>query len=192
MTAKLTRRNTAADKFPVRWTIEIGTHPTVQALVADTEAGGAKLGVWARALLPKVTVSPVRQTLRLVAPSVAELGFTEATPLREIHAQAIETFGLALSPSEAAFQLRCQYTNQPKGEWLLMAMEALEDSGRDLSAFGVVHDGDDRWVYADYGHPECICFLGSRLVFVLPQSFSFLSKRHVWGVLFIELPIPSA
>ena len=156
------------DKLPVRWTIEIGTHATVEALVADIEASGAKLGDWARALLSKVTVSPVRRTLRLVAPSVAELGFTKATSLGDIHARAIETYGLALTPSEGGLQLRRQYTTQPKSEWLLMAMEALEDSYSELGAFTVARDFNVRWVNADNGHPDDLYVPDSRLVFVLP------------------------
>lgn len=166
----LTRKEVKA-RFPVRWSIEIGTHATAEALVADIQATGVQFGAWARYLLPKVTISPVCRTLRLVAPSVAELGFTRATPpLREIHARAIETYGLALSPSEAALQLRHHYTNQPRKERLLMAMEALEDPPRYPRAFSIARGDDDRWVFAFSGHPGSLCSPDDRLVFVLPQA----------------------
>lgn len=170
MTVILTNRKAAQSTFPVLWTIEVGTHATVEVLVADIEEKGVMFGSWARSLLPQVTISPERRTLWLVAPSVADLGFTEATSLREVHAQAIKTYGLELCPGEAALQLRRQYTTQLKREWLWMAMEAIEDPDRIPSMFCVGRNEGVLWVYADSARPDCLCHLDECLAFVLPQA----------------------
>lgn len=160
-------------QFPVRWTVELGTHSTPEALIADIAADGVKFTDFARGLFRRVVVFPVRGTLCLVAPSLAELGFTKM-PLfvREVNARAIEVFGLALSPSEAAFQLRRQYIDQPKGERLTMAFEVFEEpNDRFLRAFHIGCDDDHgRYVGASSGTPRCIYDLNRRMVFTLPSQ----------------------
>ncbi len=158
-----------ANAFPVLWTIDIGTHPTVAALVAETEASGADFASWSKRLLPLVTVSSVLQTLRLVAPSVADLGFTEATPRDEVYVRAIKSFGLGLCPSEAALQFCRQCIDDwPKSE-LCMAMEVLNYSD-DPYIFYVGSASGVRCVYAGSGYPESPLRLHERLVFVLPEA----------------------
>ena len=73
--------------------------------------------------------------------------------MRDTYARAKE-LGLELCPNEVGPQLRLQYKDQPKGEFLLIAMEPIIGVGGDLSVFDVEHRNDDRlWLNANLGHP---------------------------------------
>jgi len=146
----------------------MGPHASARALVADIEKSGSEVGDWARGIASQVAVSVVRSNLRLVAPSVAELGFTQETSIRDVHARAIKVYGLELCPSEVGLQLRRQYVDQPEGEELLVAMEAIKSQDGLLHAWGVECVDGERLIAAN-GNPGHICDLKRRLVFVVPH-----------------------
>ena len=77
-----------------------------------------------------------------------------------------EAHGLARCPAEVGLQLRLQYPNQPKGEWIMVAMDAVSDSLGALCVFRVEHDSDDRWLATYDGRPGFVWYPGSRWVFV--------------------------
>ncbi len=89
----------------------------------------------------------------LVRVTVAELGFPNGETRREIYARALK-LGLELCPSEVGPQLRLQYSDQPKGEWVIIGMEPITDSGGYSSVFYVVRDGAGLWLNGYSGHPE--------------------------------------
>jgi hypothetical protein len=115
---------------------------------------------------PAFTVDDTKKEVELVNVSVAELGFKEGARYADICKRANE-LGLDLCPAEVGPQLRLQYKDQPKGEWLLVAMEAITSSRGDLDVFCVVRNGGgERWLDADYGNSDCFCFANHRFVFL--------------------------
>ncbi|MGP8199336.1 MAG: hypothetical protein ACLQU4_07530 [Limisphaerales bacterium] len=105
---------------------------------------------------PAFTASPEAKEVELVIVSVAELGFKKAATRKDIYARAIEC-GLVLCPAEVGPQLRLQYTDQPKGEWLFIGMEPIDVAVldiRDLRIFDVEHrNNNELWLSSDNGDP---------------------------------------
>ena len=71
-------------------------------------------------------VSGQKMEVELVVVSVRGLGFEGRATLRDVYYQAAE-YGLSLCSPEAALQLRLQYKDQPKGRFLAIAMEPIND-----------------------------------------------------------------
>ena len=145
--------------------LTIGGHKSVEALVKAIEAKGYKLSDWARDIAKKVTLAKEATEVELVMVTVGELGFKNGATRKDIYDRAI-SLGLSLCPAEVGMQLRLQYEDQPKGEWLLVAMEPITGSGGGLDVFRVVRDDDDRWLGANYGHPGDVWNADDRWVFL--------------------------
>ena len=126
-----------------------------------------RIGDWVNDALgkPAFMASTEEAEVELVVASVAELGFKDGATLKDIYVRA-QDLGLDLCPPEVGPQLRLQYTDQPKGEWLIIAMEPITDSDGDLSLLYVEHDGGGRWLRADYGHPGNVWSGYCRFVFL--------------------------
>lgn len=101
---------------------------------------GMCLGDYANDILgkPAFSVAPEPTEVDVVRVSVEELGFEGETTWDAIYKKAKE-LGLGLCPYEIGLQLRLQYTDQPKSEWLFIGMEAIPDSEGDLVIFRVGH-----------------------------------------------------
>ncbi len=126
------------------------------------------IGDWGNDILgkPAFTVSPEETEVELVVVSVAELGFKEGATCADIYKRAQE-LGLDLCPNEVGPQLRLQYKDQPKGEWLLIGMEPITGSDGHLFVFSVGrHDGGRQWLDGDYGKPDFFWYAGYRWVFL--------------------------
>ena len=100
--------------------------------------------------------------------SVADLGFSNGASYKDICAKAIE-IGLELCAAEVGPVLRLTYDDQPRGEWLRVAMEAIIDQGDSL-IFQIGHDGNKLWLDADCGEPGRIWFCDDRFVFACPRN----------------------
>ena len=111
------------------------------------------------------TASESEKVADLVVVSLAELGFKNRAKREDIYKRAQE-LGLDLCPAEVGPQLRLQYKDQPKGEWLLIAMEPITDSAGDLHVFDVERGGHDLWLRSDYGFPEFFWIGNYRWVFL--------------------------
>ncbi len=122
---------------------------------------------WAKDILGKseFTVATQETEVDLVVVTVAELGFKENAIRSDIYRRAQE-LGLDLCPAEVGPQLRLQYQDQPKGEWLIIAMNPITDSGGDLHVFNVAHDGLGLWLSSDFGNPGYFWRAGHRWVFL--------------------------
>lgn len=144
-------------QFPTWRTVNLGTHKTVDELKTAVKAAGHNISDWANDILgkPAFTISKeAKSELELVKLSVAELGFKNGATRKDIYARAIE-LGLALCPNEVGPQLRLKYDGQPKGEWILVAMEPISDSDGDPNVFHVKRDDDGKsWLYASYDYPD--------------------------------------
>ncbi|MDP3996150.1 MAG: hypothetical protein Q8P86_00455 [bacterium] len=103
------------------------------------------INVWGYDILGKPTfkVADKKTEVDLVIVSNAELGFENGATVKETYSRAKE-FGLELCPNEVGPQLRLQYKDQPKGEWLLVAMEPITDSFNGSRVFNVgrLNDGE--------------------------------------------------
>lgn len=77
---------------------------------------------------PKFITAKKKIKINLVNVSVADLGFDKCTSLKDIYKRAIEV-GFELCPEEVGPQLRLQYLNQPKGEWLCVATKPIISVG---------------------------------------------------------------
>lgn len=128
---------------------------------------GMKIDDWANDILgkPALVVAGSVTEVELVIASVAELGFKDGAIRKDIYVRAQE-LGLDLCPPEVGPQLRLQYTDQPKGEWLVVAMEPITGSGGGLRLFDVAHGGDGRWLGAGSGRPDLFWDGRNRFVFL--------------------------
>jgi len=59
-----------------------------------------------------------------------------------------------------------QYKDQPKGEWLIIAMEPIADSDGRLRVWSVERDDGERWLGAHYGDPDRFWSARHRFVFL--------------------------
>lgn len=149
---------TADDPSLKVWkTIKIGTAIKNGAFCSELEKKDFRIGDWARDMLGQkvfnVDVATQEEDVDLVRLSVANLGFKEGARYDAICARATE-MGLELCPAEVGPQLRLQYKDQPRGEWILVAMEPITDSNGRLRIFHVEHDGSGLWLHGRYGRPD--------------------------------------
>lgn len=115
----------------------------------------------------------------LVIVTVADLGFTTYTTTRELYARATER-GYELCPAEVGPALRLAYDDQPKGEWLYIAMEPLLGSGRGPRVFAVERrDDGGQWLGTHWTDPESQWSLDCRLVFRLRKSLGTLDTESL-------------
>ncbi len=162
---KFLRKENPWEKPETFMVIEIGTHKDVKALRSALETSGERIGNWAGDILSKTKLAKSKQSLELVVMSVKELGFPEGAQYQDI-CKAADNQGLDLCPAEVGPQLRLQYRDQPKGEWLVIAMEPIKDSDGDADLFSVSRDSVGRWLHAYDGKPDIFWHAGDRFVFV--------------------------
>lgn len=152
-------------------TIQIGTGlQTADDFRKAVKLASMKIGDWANDILgkPAFTATESVTELELVVASVAELGFNGGATRKDIYVRAQE-LGLDLCPPEVGPQLRLQYMDQPKGEWLVIAMEPIAVSDGNLDLFYVGHVDGGRWLDANSGRPGR--FWGGR------DRFVFLRRK---------------
>lgn len=159
----------------------IGTHTKSQI---KKELKEFKVSTWAEQILDKVTFSKNKQELELEILSVKDLGFDLATT-QEFYTKAKER-GLELCPAEVGPYLRLRYTDQPKGEWLVIGMEPIAGSSGDLRLFDVVHDDSDCWLRAYYGNPGDVWDGSLRFVFLRRIGSSTLDSSALLEPLNLE------
>ena len=159
-------------EFSIWKTINLGTGlKTADDFRNALKKSKNRIGDWGNDILgkPAFTASETEMDVDLVNVSVADLGFKDGAYRRDIIAKALE-LGLQLCPAEVRPQLRLQYADQPKGEWLVIGMEPITDSDGRLHVFGVGHDNDERWLSGYYGSPGHFWGAAHRFVFVRPSK----------------------
>ncbi|KKS43753.1 MAG: hypothetical protein UV48_C0016G0002 [Candidatus Azambacteria bacterium GW2011_GWA2_42_9] len=155
--------------FAIWKTIVLGRNTSPGEYRNALKANGCHIGDYADQILNKVKVSETETQLDLIVMTVAELGFKKGAIRKQIYDRAIE-LGLELCPAEVGPALRLRYPDQPYGEWLRISMDPITDSDGDPGVFGVDRDGDERWLYCDFGSPDGFWDAGSRWVFVVPRK----------------------
>jgi hypothetical protein len=130
-----------------------------------------KIYKWAEDVLknPDFKVVGERRNADLVEVSVRSLGFEKWTKYEDICKRAIE-LGLELCPAEVGPQLRLQYTDQPLGEYLIIAMKAIDDSDGDPGLFDVDRRDDGLWLDTHGGRSDGGWGPGNRFVFFRPRK----------------------
>lgn len=148
------RQESVASGFATWKTVKIGTHQSVNELRKALEANGNVIGDWANEILskPAFTVASEQTEIELVQISNFKLGFKEGAHLRDTYKRALE-LGLELCPNEVGPQLRLQYKDQPKDEWLSIAMCTIATSGDYLGVFYVIDYGGP-WLRGGDAHPD--------------------------------------
>src|SRR5216683_1472564 len=149
-------------------TIRLGLYKTADAYRKAMTDAGMNVFSWTQRILWHVATATEETDADLVVLSVAELGFKEGATYSGICARALE-LGLELCPAEVGPALRLAYKDQPLGEWLIIAMEAITDSADGgLLVFRVGHGNRGRlwWLGANPGHPHYFWTSEDRFVFV--------------------------
>jgi hypothetical protein len=155
-------------QFRIWKTIKLGLRKNADAYRTPMRKARLNIGSRADDILdnPAFTASETKTKVDLVVASVAELGFKEDAMYSEICARAKE-LGLDLCPAEVGPALRLAYKDQQRGEWLIIAMEAITtDSDGGLGVFVVEHISLGPWLYSGDGHPGTFWACGHRFVFV--------------------------
>jgi len=136
-------------------TIKIGTGLQPSDFEEAIKEKDCIVSDWAKDIIskPAFTVSQEEQEIKLVKLTVRELGFEEGATTKEIYERAQELV-FKLCPAEVGPQLRLQYLDQPKGEWIRVAMKPITDSGGDLGVFRVAHGDGGRYLACLCGIPD--------------------------------------
>ena len=151
-------------EMPVWKTVKLGTCKTPEEYRKALKKAGRRIGDWGDDILGRITCSKEEVDFDLVVQSVADLDFKSGARYADICAKAQE-LGFELCPAEVRPALRLQYGDQPKGEWLRIAMEAIVGRGGSLDIFGVRHDDDGLWLRGSSGRPDRVWFADDRFVF---------------------------
>ena len=143
-------------------TIQLGGYKDADAFRKAIKQAKMKIGDYANDIIgkPAFKVSAEKTEIILARKSVAELGFKDGATYKTICESVIGKtttidgveYEITLCPNEVGPQLRLQYANQPKGEWLRIAMEAITDSSGYRILFHVERDDGDLWLYGSHGY----------------------------------------
>ena len=162
----------AESKFDVWKTINLGTGlKTAEDFRRALRDGEFRLSDWASDILGKTafTSATEESEVDLVKITVAELGFRKGARRDQIYERA-KQLGLELCPPEVGPQLRLQYKDQPKDEWVLIGMEPIVDSDGRLLVFLVGRHDSELWLSSDGGFPGGFWGADDRWVFCRPRK----------------------
>jgi hypothetical protein len=163
-------KKTIAD-FPVWKTITLGHYKSTAAYRRAFTKAKIILGEWADDILGQARFhfATERTDVDLVVASVADLGFNGRIATYSKICTRAKELGLELCPLEVGPALRLAYTDQPKGEWLLIAMGAIADSDGDLFVFRMGHGSNGLWLRGGNGRPDDFWRPDRRFIFVRPR-----------------------
>ena len=158
------------DRFKVWRTIKLGGKglKTADNYRAALERADCKVSALANNLLgqPAFTVATKETEASLVVLSNEELGYPDGARYEDVCKRGVE-LGYDLCEPEDGPALRLSYLDQQEGEWLIVAMEPITDSGGNLDVFSVKHDGNGLLLYGPSGHPDYFWHGNHRFVFRL-------------------------
>lgn len=150
-------------------TVRLGVHKNLENCCASLKTNGINISPRAEDILKKTLLSQIEIDFELREVSVAELDFNKATRFDVICERIVER-DFDLCPGEAGPAVRLTYKNQPKGERLIVAMEAITDSIYCPIVFGVGHDKDGLWLDAHFGKPGTLFYPSERFVVARRKS----------------------
>lgn len=132
-------------------TLVLGTN--IGTILAKIRAKGMQIGNNASDIInrPAFTISPSAVHISLTIRSVAELGFHGRANFEQI-CMVAGAVGLSKCPAEVGPLFRLNYPEQPRGEWLVVAMDGIVDSQGEPRMFLIGHNDCGRWLVADHGY----------------------------------------
>ena len=127
----------------------------------NIKAGGHKVSDWSSDLLvhpkTKFTCATQEEEWDLFVASNGDMGFTKRATRERIYARMFSQelgWNIEKLPAEIGPALRVAYTDQPRGEWLLVSMDPLTGSSGALRLFDVERrGGGESWLHANFGLP---------------------------------------
>lgn len=150
--------------FPIWRKLQIGFLGPVESLHEVLRDGSFKVSEYASQILNGIKVGRSVTDLELTVITQADLGFTEGTTFENMVARS-KGYGLEKCPAEVGPYLRLIYRDQPKGEWLRIAMEPVAGSDGFLDVFYVERDDDGLWLSASWFNPQSVWNPHGRWVF---------------------------
>jgi hypothetical protein len=118
---------------------------------------------------PTFAFTKTKLELDLVVVSVAHLGFSEdGASIGAIYARA-RSLGLGLCPPDLGLALRLNYLNQPRGEFLHIAMRPVALYNGELIDFTVGNDGVWLLILGGEARADLVLAGPVRFVFVRPR-----------------------
>ncbi len=142
-------------------TVTLGLHKNGKAHKKNVESNGHKVSEWSSDLLvhpkTKFTCASKEEQWDLYAASNHDMGFTTRATRERIYARMFSQelgWNIEKLPAEIGPALRVAYTDQPRGEWLLVSMDPLTGSSGALRLFDVERrGGGESWLHANFGLP---------------------------------------
>ena len=149
-------------------TITIGGK-TSQELLSELTQNGINVGSYARSMMenPDFTTLPGPQQIDLVRLQVRDLGIKKNLPTTDDIYKRAQELGLNLCPAEVGPQYRLQYNNQPNGEWFVIGMKPITDSGGYPRVFALGRRADGLWLLGTWATPGRMWGPGREFVFSL-------------------------
>lgn len=132
-------------------TLEFGGK-TAKQYEAELTKAGFGINDYAKQILEKAKLSKERQETDIVRLTVKDLGFPKGATNAEIW-QRGKDLDLDLCPPDVGPELRLSMKDQPLGDWVIVAMEAITDSDGNPSVFRVESRGGGRWLSTSRGRP---------------------------------------
>jgi hypothetical protein len=172
--------NSAAD-FRIWRTIKLGEYRDVRSIRAAFDTSHCPL-VMSESVdeaigRPSFPFIEAKTEIDLVMISVVELGFPQhGASLNAIYTRA-RSLGLELCPPDLGLALRLSYLNQPRGEFLRIAMKPVARYNRELVDFTVGNDGVSLLVLGGEARPDLVLAGMVRFVFVRPRPDALSQKQ---------------
>ncbi len=159
--------------LPIWKTIKLGTKKNVEEYREALQSSGYGITDRAKYIIsePGFTCALEVLDVDLVVLSVADLDFKRGASYHKICARALE-MKLELCSAEVGPALCLAYGDQPKDEWLRIAMEAIIGSDSSRRIFALAHCYNGLRFCADYGYADEFHEADQRFVFVRPRSQS--------------------
>ena len=134
-------------RFPTWKTVTRGTYKSASAYRKALKKAGINVSRESTSGIldsPGFTVSETEVGVDIVLVSSADFGFEGGAYYSAICARA-QRFGLKLCPAELGPALRLACTEELRGRWVIVAMEAIADSEGTPRVFDLVHTYQGPW-----------------------------------------------
>lgn len=132
-----------------RKTIEL-TPKTPEQYTKELVDAGNQMSTYTGQMLNKIEPLQTPEPINLVSFSLKQLGFPSSATLQEIYDKA-QSLGLELCPPQVGPELRLNYTDQPSGEYLVIAMNPITGAGGNPRLFRVYQNDSVSWLDNGYG-----------------------------------------
>lgn len=150
--------------------IKLGTGlSNASDIQAALDSNWCQIDEWTVDILrrPEFNVARVEGQVKLVSVLVNDLGFNHGAQYGDICIRGLD-LGLRYSPAEVGPQLRLQYYDQPEGEVLHIAMEAIIGLSGGPVVFAVGRNKNGLWLSRNGGDSNDYYPPDARFVFVQP------------------------